>query len=265
MAGRRRQDLELAMFLRSRRQRLRPEEVGLPSAGHRRTPGLRREEVAVLAGLSTTWYTYLEQGRGREVSPSVLDSIARVLRLTEDERRYVHVLAFGHVVDARPLGEELEVSDLLRQIVAIADNHSYPVYAGNRATDLIAWNDAAADWYDDWSRLPEKDRNFMLWLLTEDKARSCLIDWELVARDVIARWRADVALQPSNKLVQDRIAELKRRSPDFDRWWNDHEVLQHRTGVRRMQHPRLGTVDWRVIPMLSVYDGSPGLIFHLPA
>jgi transcriptional regulator with XRE-family HTH domain len=264
VARRRERDMELAMFLRSRRQRLRPEDVGLPLSSRRRTPGLRREEVAVLAGVSTTWYTYLEQGRGREVSPSVLDSIARVLRLTEDERRYVHVLAFGHVVAARPLSEEVPVSELSRQIVAIADSHSYPVYAVNRVGDLIAWNTAAAEWYDDWSRLPEEDRNFVLWLFTEDKARSCLLDWEMVARDLIARGRADVVLRPSDKLLQDRVAELKRRSPDFDRWWDNQEVLQHRTGVRRMRHPRLGALDWRIVPMFSVYEGSPTVVFHLP-
>lgn len=258
-----RQDEELATFLRSRRQRLSPHDVGLPAAGRRRTPGLRREEVAVLAGLSTTWYTYLEQGRGREVSPSVLDSIARVLQLTEDERRYVHVLAFGHVVAARPLGEEVQVSDILRQIVAIAGKHSYPVYAVNRSGDLIAWNEAAADWYDDWSRLPEKDRNFMFWLLTEDKARSCIVDWENVVRDLIARGRADIA-QPGNKSMRDRVVEFRRRSPDFDRWWNEPEVLEHRTGVRRMLHPRLGILDWRVVPLFSIYEGSPTVVYHLP-
>lgn len=264
MAGRRRQDLELATFLRSRRQRLTPQEVGLPPAGRRRTPGLRREEVAVLAGLSTTWYTYLEQGRGREVSPSVLDSIGRVLRLTEDERRYLHILAFGHVVAARPLGDEVQVTDMVRQVIEMVDNHPYPAYAGNRATDLIAWNKAAADWYDDWSRLPEKDQNFMLWLLTEEKARECFVDWEMVTRDVIARWRTDVALQPNNQLVQSRVAELQRKSPDFDRWWNDHDVLQHRMGVRPMRHQQLGAVEWRIVPMISAYESSPAAIFHLP-
>ncbi|HZR52748.1 MAG TPA: helix-turn-helix transcriptional regulator [Streptosporangiaceae bacterium] len=261
----RRQEEELATFLRSRRQRLRPQDVGLPAAGRRRTPGLRREEVAVLAGLSTTWYTYLEQGRGREVSPAVLDSIARVLQLTEDERRYVHLLAFGHVVAARPLGEEVQVSDLLREIVAIAGNQSNPLYACNRAGDLIAWNEAAVDWYDDWSRLPERDQNFMTWLLTEDKARSCLVDWEMVVRDLIARGRADVALQPGDRVLQNRIAELKRRSPDFQRLWNDHhEVRTHRTGVRRMRHPDKGISEWRLVPLVSIYQDSPTAIFHLP-
>jgi hypothetical protein len=148
--------------------------------------------------------------------------------------------------------------------VAVADNHPHPVYAVKRDGDLIAWNESAADWYDDWSRLPGKDQNFMIWLLTEDKARSCLIDWEIVVRDLIARGRADIAMYPSNRVMQDRVAELRARSSDFDRLWeDDHEVLAHRAGVRRMRHPRHGIAEWRVVPMISVYEGSPTVIFHL--
>ena len=218
MAGRQRRDMELATFLRSRRERLKPEDVGLPPANRRRTPGLRREEVAVLAGVSTTWYTYLEQGRGRDVSPSVLNSIARVLQLTEDERRYMHVLMFGQVVGSRPIEEEVPINDLLRQIVAIADHHPYPVFALDRSCDLITWNHAATEWYDDWGRLPEKNQNFMIWLLTVNKARKCFDEWEDSARDVVARWRGEVVKWPDDKRVQEIISSLMRKSPEFAEW-----------------------------------------------
>lgn len=256
--------LELGRFLRNRRERIRPEEVGFPAGGRRRTPGLRREEVAVLAGLSTTWYTYLEQGRGRDVSSSVLDSIARVLRLSEDERRYMHFLTFGHVASSNPLGEESSIDDWLRQIVSIAEEHPYPVYLTNRATDLIAWNRAAAEWYDDWDRLPVRDRNFLQWLLTEDKAKRRFVNWEMVARDVVARWRIDVAQWPHNPLIQDRTSDLREKSPEFALWWDNQGVLEHRTGVRTMRHPHLGVKDWLVVPLISFYEQSPGIIYHLP-
>lgn len=264
MASRQRRDAELAAFLRSRRQRLSPEEVGLPPAGRRRTPGLRREEVAVLAGVSTTWYTYLEQGRGREVSPSVLDSISRVLRLSEDERRYMHVLMFGHVVGSRPIPEEVPINDLLAEVVAIADHHPYPVFAVDRACDLINWNDASTQWYDDWGRVAEKDRNFILWLLTADKAKESFDEWESSACEIVARWRGEAAKWPDDRSVQTRIAEFRRKSPEFCRWWDSHEVMEHRSGIRRLRNPRVGVRDWRIVPMSTFYGSAPAIIFHLP-
>jgi transcriptional regulator with XRE-family HTH domain len=159
------------MFLRSRRERMSPAEAGLPVTSRRRTPGLRREEVAALAGLSITWYTYLEQGRGHDVSPAVLDSVARVLQMSEDERRYMHHLAFGYVVDPRPLHEEIVVSELQQQIVTIAEAHPYPVYMVDHSADLVAWNSACEDWYDEWGKLRASERNFVLWLLTSEKAK----------------------------------------------------------------------------------------------
>lgn len=262
--GRRPRDLELAAFLRSRRQRLSPEDVGLPSAGRRRTAGLRREEVAVLAGVSTTWYTYLEQGRGREVSPSVLDSIARVLRLTEDERRYMHVLTFGHVMVSRPIEEEVPTKELLAQVISIADRHPYPVVAMDHVCDLISWNRAATEWYDDWGRLAEKDRNFMIWLLTESRARVSFEEWETGARDIVARWRGEVAKHPDDTRVQILVAQLLAKSPEFALWWDNREVLEHRSAIRHLRHPRWGVRGWRIVPMATFYDSSPAIIFHLP-
>lgn len=141
---------ELARFLRSRRARVTPEQVGFPAGAHRRTKGLRREEVAVLAGLSPTWYTYLEQGRDIRPSIQVLDSLARVLDLSEDERRYMHTLAHGQVVNPQPLEAEEARGGTMRRVVGLMGDNLYPVYATDVYCDLIAWNDAAAEWYDDW-------------------------------------------------------------------------------------------------------------------
>lgn len=255
---------ELGRFLRNRRERLSPAEAGLPTAGRRRTPGLRREEVAILAGLSTTWYTYLEQGRGHDVSPSVLDSIARVLRLSEDERRYMHNLAFGYVVDPRPLAEEVLVRDLQRQVVTISGHYRYPVYMVDHAVNLIAWNKASEEWYGEWGELPSGERNFMVWLLTSARAKDSFLDWESAAHDIVARWRSDIARVPMDKMINDRINELREKSKEFVRWWDSREVVEHRSGVRLMQHPTIGTCALRILPMTAYYEGAPVVVYHFP-
>jgi transcriptional regulator with XRE-family HTH domain len=166
---------ELAGFLRSRRARIDPEQVGFPVGARRRSQGLRREEVAVLAGVSPTWYTYLEQGRNINPSPEVLDSLAQVLLLTEDERRYVHLLALGHppVVTAQPSGS----SDLLADVVAAIGDCPHPLYAENHRGDVIAWNQAAVHWYTDFAALPTGRCNMLWWLMTSPEARQRIPDW----------------------------------------------------------------------------------------
>lgn len=255
---------ELGTFLRSRRARMSPADVGLPTMGRRRTPGLRREEVAALAGVSTTWYTYLEQGRGHDVSPSVLDSVARVLRLSEDERRYMHNLAFGYVVNPRPLREEVLVGKLQEQVVAIAESHPYPVYMVDHAVNLIAWNTAAEEWYGEWGKLQAADRNFMVWLLTSPRAKASFVDWETTAHDIVARWRSDIASIPMDRIIGDRVHELREKSREFVRWWDSQEVSEHRSSVRLMCHPTVGVVRLRILPMTAYYDGSPVVVYHFP-
>jgi transcriptional regulator with XRE-family HTH domain len=241
-----------------------PAEAGLPTMGRRRTPGLRREEVAALAGLSTTWYAYLEQGRGHDVSPAVLDSVARVLRLSEDERRYMHHLAFGYVVDPRPLKEEVAVGNFQEQIVGIAETHPYPVYMVDHAANLVAWNSASEEWYGEWGKLRAADRNFMVWLLTSPEAKETFVDWEAVAHDLVARWRGDIARFPMDKLITDRVYELREKSREFVQWWDSQEVREHRSGIRLMCHPRIGVLPLRIFPMTTYYDAAPIIVYHFP-
>jgi transcriptional regulator with XRE-family HTH domain len=256
---------ELAKFLRSRRERITPDEVGLPAGPRRRTVGLRREEVAVLAGLSPTWYTYLEQGRGIQPSREVLDSLARVLRLTEDERRYVHSLAHGSVVQTAPLTTDLTATDLIRQVVAQFDDSPYPVYAGDQYCELVAWNRAACEWYDDWSALPPGHRNFLHWLLSSPLARERLVDWEAVTQDTVARWRAECARHPDDPHIRARIAEFTRISRAFGDWWESHEVLEHRSAVRLFRHGHLGVQAMRIVVLQSPEFTPSGVVLHLPA
>jgi transcriptional regulator with XRE-family HTH domain len=255
---------ELARFLRSRRERIRPADVGLPVGPRRRSAGLRREEVAVLAGVSPTWYTYLEQGRNIHPSVEVLDSLARVLNLTEDERRYLHVLALGHVQTPSPLVGELSGEEIVRLLVLTTESWPYPVYAVNLYCDVIAWNPAAATYYTDFGRLPEGKCNILRWLLESPQAKQRLPDWSEDTRDVIARWRAMTASYgEGDARVAALVAEFARISPEFCRWWETYEVREHRTRIRRLRHPRLGVQRMRLI-VVQAADFAPCVaVFHL--
>lgn len=255
----------LAQFLRIRRNRVTPEAVGLPPGSHRRLGGLRREEVAILAGVSPTWYTYLEQGRKIQPSPEVLDSLARVLQLSEDERRYVHSLAYGQVVQLAPLAGEIPAEDLIVQAVAALGDGPFPVYALNLCCDLIAWNKAATEWYDDWYRLPPSERNMMHWMMISPKARERLCDWESDARDIVARWRSMTVGFLNDPRLQRRITDLSQQSEQFTQWWGEQEIQEHRSRTRRFRHPRLGIQTVRLL-VVAAPEITPGFItLHLPA
>jgi transcriptional regulator with XRE-family HTH domain len=255
---------ELARFLRSRRERIAPSEVGLPAGPRRRTQGLRREEVAVLAGVSPTWYTYLEQARGIQPSREVLDSLARVLRLTEDERRYVHSLAHGSVIQTSPLDGEIPAIDLIKQVVALFEESPYPVYAVNLYCDLLAWNRAATEWYDDWGALPPEERNILRWMLVSPVARTRLVDWEDDAKDIVARWRAESGKHAGDPVLRERISELAHLSPEFRSWWGQFRVVEHRSKVRRFRHKILGHQVMRIVPMNSVEIIPVVVVPHIP-
>ncbi len=255
---------ELGRFLRSRRERVRPRDVGFPVGPRRRTQGLRREEVAVLAGVSPTWYTYLEQGRDIHPSPEVLDSLARVLRLTEDERRYMHTLIYGQPIHPQQLDVEVAAEELLRHVIDTFCNGPYPAYSVDHRSDLIAWNAAAVEWYDDWGKLAAGERNMMRWMLTAPQARERLVDWEEDTRDAVARWRVQTAKWPTDKVIEKRIAEFHRISSDFTRWWNDQDVGEHRSRVRRFRHPSRGLRSMRLAIMQAPEFMEAYIVFHLP-
>lgn len=260
-AGRR----ELALFLRSRRERLKPVDVGFPAGPRRRSQGLRREEVALLAGLSPSWYAYLEQGKEISPSPEVMNSLARVLGLTEDERRYMFTLTFGQVIDPQPLGAEVSADELIRQFVETADDSPYPVYAADQYADLIVWNRAAGEWYDDWSQYPPEERNVVRWMLTSPVAKVRLLNWESDTRDAVARLRGEAAKWPGDEKLLRRLAEIGRASPLFRTWWDEHIVQEHRSRIRRFRHPRLGVRTLRILPVHSAEFAPAGVVVHLPA
>lgn len=254
---------ELAHFLRSRRERVLPTAAGLPDSLRRRVPGLRREEVAILAGVSPTWYTYLEQGRDIHPSVEVLQSLARVLNLSEDERRHLHRLARGS-----PLGQlsaDLPSREIVRQLVATTQESPYPTYAADVYSDLIAWNPAACVYYGDFGQLPGNERNMLRWLVHSPHARQRLPEWESDVRDVVARWRAATWAHRDDPVLAARLLEMKQLSPQFAKWWDSHDVREHRTRLRRFRLADGTEQVLRLIVMQSPEFAPSVVVFHVPA
>jgi transcriptional regulator with XRE-family HTH domain len=227
----------LSEFLRIRREALGPEEVGLPGGGRRRTPGLRREEVAQLAGVGTTWYTWLEQGRNVRASRSVLEAIADALRMTPAERSHLIVLGRGEeLADSRPPREQ--VAPTLGRLVKHLG--ASPACILGRRWDFLAWNDAYAAVFGDPVQLPPGRRN-LVWAMFTDPARRVLfIDWADSARHLVARFRADSARHVADPDFEELIEALRQASVEFCRWWQRHEVVRSGMGRRRLRHPSMG-------------------------
>ncbi|GAB7104053.1 helix-turn-helix transcriptional regulator [Streptomyces phaeofaciens JCM 4814] len=229
---------ELSEFLRTRRARLKPEDVGLPDFGrHRRVPGLRREELAQLAGVSVAYYTRLEQGNGRNVSAEVLDSIARALRLTDAEHAHLTHLAKPKQKKkqtARP--QQVRVS--LRQLLDTLDG--VPAYVVGRRTEILAWNAMAAAVFGDWAQLPAADRNWARLIFLNPDYRELYVDWEQKAIDIVCALRMDAGCHPDDPRLSALVGQLSVKSEDFRRLWATHDVKEKSHGVKRLRHPLVG-------------------------
>lgn len=252
---------ELGAYLRSRRARLAPHEVGLAPGLRRRTPGLRREEVAMLAGVGTTWYTWLEQGRDVRPSAEVLAAIANALRLDPAERRHLLILA------ARPLPErptrapEHVEEPLARVLTSLA---AQPAYVMGRRWDVLAWNRAAALVFGDYAALEGDARNVMRLIFTHPDHRRLLVDWEQVARAALGQFRADSAKYVGDPDFERLIADLSRRSPAFRQWWPARDVLHRLSGLKRLLHPTAGPMEFEHMSF-AIDDGSDmKLIVYTP-
>ena len=231
---------DLAQFLRARRHAIAPAAVGLPAGGRRRTPGLRREEVAILAGVSVTWYTWLEQGRPINASPEVLDTLARTLRLSDAERRHLHTLAEpprGTSGDdpwsAGPPSALARFVDALDPAPAYVLGPAWRILAHNRAYGRLA---PAVD------RVDDAERNLLHLVFTEPSVVALLADWPSEARRMLAEFRADTAGRRDDPEVVGLVARLRAESADFTRWWDEHDVAAFETRLRRFHHPVAGTL-----------------------
>jgi transcriptional regulator with XRE-family HTH domain len=288
----------LGQLLRSRRERLVPAEVGLPagwSAGtsggrsvgrsggrRRRAAGLRREEVALLANVSVTYYTYLEQGRPVRPSAQVLDALAAALRMSVAERRYLHVLAYGPggadgtgpAAPAPPERLDPAVADLVQRL------EPFPAVVKGRRWDILAANPAACELFADWavgasgasgaagsagSAGSAGERNLIRWMFTSDQAREVYLEWEVEARAMLGRFRLAAARYPDDPDVSALIAELQRDSEHVRDWWPRHDVAGMGSGSKKLRHPRLGPVEYSHVVLQVADQPDQTLVTYSPA
>jgi transcriptional regulator with XRE-family HTH domain len=228
---------ELADFLRDRRARVTPQSVGLLANGRRRTPGLRREEVAQLAGVGLSWYTWLEQGRDIKPSAQVLDALARVLRLDTGER--AHLFHLARVELPLPAGDYPREAP--PELAAIVDGLlPNPAYLIGPRADVLAWNRAATAMLGEPTAAPDGVPNLLWWLFTAKEPRD--EQWRGTARAMLARFRAEHARRLGDRDFAALLDALEQASPDFRAWWPHHEVLTEQLGTKTIEHPRVGTL-----------------------
>jgi transcriptional regulator with XRE-family HTH domain len=251
---------ELADFLRKRRAGLQPEDVGLANGGRRRTPGLRREEVAQLAGVGTTWYTWLEQGRDVRASLDVLEALSHALRLTPAER--THLVLLGRGEEPPPCKSEERVSSVVKRLI---DNlGANPAYIIGRRWDYLAWNAAAVAIFGDLAAVPRSARNH-LWMHFMDPARREMFqDWERSARIMVAKFRADSARHIGDPSFEQLISTLRKSSPEFCRAWRKHEVARSAEGRKVVHHPVVGTLLFEHAVFNPQADPEQRMILYSP-
>jgi transcriptional regulator with XRE-family HTH domain len=230
---------ELSEFLRTRRARLKPEDVGLPEFGrHRRVPGLRREELAQLAGVSVAYYTRLEQGNGRNVSAEVLDSIARALRLSDAEHAHLTHLAKPKQHKKKPSARPQQVRSSLRQLLDVMDG--VPAYIAGRRSEILVWNRMAAALFGDWGELPPAERNWARLIFLRPEYHDLFVDWEQKAIDIVCALRMDAGCYPDDPKLSALVGELSVKSGEFRRLWATHDVKEKNHGIKRLHHPLVG-------------------------
>ncbi|RAM38031.1 helix-turn-helix domain-containing protein [Arthrobacter globiformis] len=260
------QSVEFGKFLKAMRSRLKPEEAGITDgAGARRVPGLRREEIARLAGVSTDYYTRLEQGRNIHPSRAVLDSVARALRLDAGEQAHMMNLMEHCAESARSALPVQAVRPALRQLLeAVGD---VPALVLGRRTDVLAGNRMAFLLFADFPELPASERNLTRWLILDPRARELFRDWKTVAAEAAGALRVDVGRHPNDARANQLVGELAVHSEHFRQWWAGHRVATRSAGSVRLHHPAVGDLELHfenlVLPndadqVLRVYSAPQG-------
>ncbi|MCM0675294.1 helix-turn-helix transcriptional regulator [Micromonospora phytophila] len=262
---------DLKEFLRSRRARLRPEETGLTgTAGSRRVPGLRREELAALAGVSVDYYVRLEQGRNLNPSEAVLDAIARALRLDDTERAHLFDLAKPSAGRRRRRRPQ-RVSAATYQLLETLDEAASPALILGRRMDVLAINQIGRALISDFNALPARQRNYARFILLDDNARDLHPDWQANAAETVATLRLDAGRYPDDPDLSALVGELSVKSEDFRRWWADHQVLARTSGTKRYRHPLVGdlTLTYQALKLpedpdqtLFIYSAAAGTAAH---
>jgi transcriptional regulator with XRE-family HTH domain len=250
----------LGTYLKDRRARLDPVSLGF-TGGRRRTPGLRREEVAQRSNISPTWYAWLEQGRGGAPSADVLNRIAKGLLLTEPEREHLFMLGLGHPPEVRYKAAE-GVTPRLQRLLDVMQFS--PAIVKTPLWDVVAWNRAAAALFTDYGALPPTQRNILRLMFSSSRVRAAQEDWQSVARFVVGAFRADAARAGATAEIGQFVEELSRLSPEFEALWLANDVSTHGEGLKRLHHEKLGLLELEFSAF--AVDGRPdlGLIVYNP-
>lgn len=250
---------ELGDFLRARRTRLTPESVGLPRHARRRTPGLRREEVAELAGIGVDWYIRLEQGRPVTPSLATIEALARALWLTDLEREHLRALAGGG--GRRPFEPEVPPPALLRLLESL----NQPAYVTGRRRDLVAWN-AAAEEILGFDQLAADERNILVAMLTLPSSRELFgAGWADEAQRMVAQFRATHDLWANDPAFAALLRRLSQGCPEFNAWWERHDVGRPASGIKTLHHPTRGLIAFEHTSFQANDDSSLKLVIYTPA
>ncbi len=241
----------LSVFLKNQRAKLNPEALGFPAGTRRRTPGLRREEVAQLAGVSTTWYTWLEQGRDVKASASVLDCIATALQMNADERKYLHSLAFESGSEPVPPRQEpVQLSPSLRKI--ITELAYCPVIVSDRMCNIVGWNPAAAYVFLDFAQIPPEERNMIRLLFTRKEFRRLAVNWEQFSSSFLSMFRSYYGEYVGDGWYEDFLEEMMGEHPDFKAMWENSQVSYAPEVHLEFRHARAGRMVYE-LTSLKVY------------
>jgi transcriptional regulator with XRE-family HTH domain len=262
--GRQARRTELAAFLRTQRARLRPADVGLPEdrhPGRRRTPGLRREEVAELSGVGVTWYTWLEQGRDISTSAQVVDALARALRLDADQHRHLRELAGLTAPDHKPPADH-GLARLQRMVDAVTPNVA-SIYDGH--FDYLVWNKAYVRVRHDPAKFRGHRRNLLWMMFTDAENRARMVSWETAARAVLSQFRAAVGKRPDDPRFKGLVAGLTEASPEFRTWWAEYPVRYFRPATIGIEHPEVGRIALEMFQVRPVERADLLMVMQVPA
>jgi transcriptional regulator with XRE-family HTH domain len=253
---------ELGEFLRARREAVSPEQVKLPRGRGRRTPGLRREEVALLAGVSVTWYTWLEQGRRINASTDVLRAIGRALRLDDAGQDHLVALAQPTAASAPPVATPDEVPTSLRRLIEAME--PAPAYVLGPHWEFAAWNGAEARLYPPLDELDAIERNLIWVLFAGPGVQELIVDWDLHARQALAEFRAATAAVRHDREMAELVERVSAASAEFRSWWSEHDVARFETRLRRFQHPRAGLLTFEYQQLTPAEWPTLRVVVQLP-
>lgn len=253
---------ELAHFLRSRRERLSPAQFHLPlGAKTRRTPGLRREELAQVAGVSPSWYMKLEQGQEIQVSAQVLESLAQALHLTPSEREHLYVVAREHL----PLPMKSHTSRISEDLQETLDAlNPYPAMVLNERWDVVGWNRAASQVFADFGTFSDWERNFVWIMFTQPDQRTLYVDWAYWASQTVALFRASSGRGSGEPWFIERRDRLIQASSEFREWWPRHDIGEAQVVQKELNHPLVGSLMLRTTPLLVAADPNLKVFVFTP-